>query len=455
MLYAILKSTANVAIRVFFRQIRVVNADRVPDSAPVIIAANHPSTFMDAMVIGAYIRQPLYFLAKGSLFGSRFLQFVFRSLHMIPIHRRQDDPTRMNENDRAFQQCYDYLSQGKALLIFPEGVSRAERRLHKMKTGTARIALGAEESNGYRLGLRIIPVGLNYSEVGIFRSEVYISFADPVDVSPYFATYRKDSSGAVRSLTDHIGECLDDHTINIENDRLAEFIGNIETIYKGLLTDETGNTPDEEITDHQMSKGIVDAVKYYNQEDPQRLENLHHKVRAYMDHLQRLHLRDDVLQDGSRHHSLLTTSIKTTTYLLLGLPIYLYGVVNNYPAYKLIDWLTHKTADAIEYQGPTKLVLGIAVFPLFYALQCWGVYAYCGTWWLMLLYLITLPIGGFFALHYWSRLVSTRELLSFFSIFYQRTHHVANLVQQRQDIVSSLEEARSDYQQRTEGERRV
>lgn len=445
MLYSVLKSIIRIAIKIFFKKIHVQYEAPIPDSTPLIIAANHPSTFMDAMVISAYVKQPLYFLSKGSLFTGRFLQFIFNSLHMVPIYRKQDDISRMDRNEEIFRRCFQFLSERKALLIFPEGVSIGDRRLYKIKTGTARIALGAEASHGYKLGVTIVPVGLNYTDVGIFRSELYIRFANPIGLSHYHQMHREDSKGAVNALTDQVKERLETHTINIESKDLEILVESIETLYKSRLSEETGLSLDEKPDDFELSKGILDAVSYFSHQDPQRLASVSNRINTYIGHLDRIRLKDDLFQERSPNRSLPRDAFGTAIFVLYGIPIYLYGVANNYPAYKLIDALTGRFSSAIEYQGPVKLVLGLLLYPLIYALQCWVVASFATHWWIPALYVLTLPTSGFFALHFWDRINQVQSFLSLISTFYGRSPFIAGLMQQRLDIMEALEEAHKEY----------
>jgi glycerol-3-phosphate O-acyltransferase / dihydroxyacetone phosphate acyltransferase len=445
MLYSALVSIIRIAVKVFFRKIHVRYEASIPDDTPLIIAANHPSTFMDAMVIGAYIKRPLYFLAKGSLFTNRLLTVIFDSLHMVPIYRKQDDPSRMDRNEQVFERCYEFLSEKKALLIFPEGISKGDRRLSRIKTGTARIALGAEASHGYRLGVTIVPAGLNYTDVGIFRSELYIRFAAPIDLSPYCQMHYEDDQKAVNALTDHVRERLETHTINIESEELEALVENIEILYKSRLSEETGPSSDGSPDDFSLSKGILDAVNHFSRRDPQRVANVRRRIDTYIDHLKRIRLRDDLFQEGPPDRSLPRDVLRTAIFTLWGLPIYLYGVINNYLIYKLIDTLTGKISDAAEYHGPVKLVLGLVLYPIFYGLQCWAVTSLTTLWWIPILYAATLPTSGFFALHFWDRIHRIQSFLSLLSIFYRQSPFMARLMQQRLDIMDALEKAHKDY----------
>ena len=66
------------------------------------------------------------------------------------------------------------------MAIFPEGTVNDALRLKPLKTGAARIALGAREK-GAR-GLRIVPVGLVYEDKTRPRSRVLVRAGEPIDL---------------------------------------------------------------------------------------------------------------------------------------------------------------------------------------------------------------------------------------------------------------------------------
>ena len=145
---------------------------------------------MDPIVLAVHIKQQLYFLARGESFKSNIISKFFRFLHMIPIYKPEISPDEVHKNKMIFQKCFNHLKGGKSILIFPEGVSKTERNLRKIKTGTARIALGAESQNNFSLNTKIVPVGINYSNPHFFRSDVFIYFGKPIALKNY-AKYRK------------------------------------------------------------------------------------------------------------------------------------------------------------------------------------------------------------------------------------------------------------------------
>ena len=87
--------------------------------------------------------------------------------------------------------AYKILENEGAFLIFPEGISVAERRLNKIKTGAARIGFGALESIDWSQEVIIMPVGLSYSDVIKFKSDVVIKYGNPICLNDYKNDYKK------------------------------------------------------------------------------------------------------------------------------------------------------------------------------------------------------------------------------------------------------------------------
>ena len=153
MLYSFIRTIVRIIVWVYFRKINVHNAELIPKDVPLIITPNHPSSFMDIMVVVSFIKQKLHFIMRGESFNTAFKRWLFDYLHLIPIYRKDKTPELMFKNKEVFEKCYQLLAKKGALILFPEGLSKTERRLREIKTGAARIALGAEAANNFELGV--------------------------------------------------------------------------------------------------------------------------------------------------------------------------------------------------------------------------------------------------------------------------------------------------------------
>jgi 1-acyl-sn-glycerol-3-phosphate acyltransferase len=444
MLYAILKLIYKTGLWVFFRRFEVRNRHLMPDEGPLLVVSNHPNTFMDPIVTASLLRQPVYFIAKSTVFGSSIQNWMLRQMHLIPIHRREDNPDQPVSNEEAFAASFKALQQQQTLLIFPEGNSFNQRRLRKIKTGTARIALGAEADANYGLGMKILPVGLNYSAPTRFRSDVFVNVGEPITVADYAGAYSQDGQATVLALTEEIRQRLERLIIHTPTDEEDELARQVEAIYKERLTATAPAQATAHEQDFLLSKAIVRSISHFSQTQPVRVVSLKQKLSSYMLQLKRLRLQDTLM--GKRRDTVLRQSILNLLYLVLGLPLYLYGLLHNYLPYIIPSKVARAVTKEEEWHAPIMLTVGIFTFPLFYLLEVWLVQDWLELslpW--VVPYFLSLPLSGFYTLHYWNTLQHTQEHWLLMRLFTKRQDLVESLRKQRHEIMAELEAARKEY----------
>lgn len=410
------------------------------------MVSNHPSTFMDPIIAASLLKQQVHFIAKGTLFNTGFKNWAMSNImNAIPVYRKQDNPEKSSQNDAIFERCFEFLTDKGTLIIFPEGTSINERRLRKIKTGTARIALGAEARNGFDLGVQILTVGINYSDASTFRSDVWVNVDEPIQVGDFKELYEKNEFEGVRALTEMIRKRLEQNLIITGDDEEDEFVQQIEAIYKNQLIADLDLDPKQHA--FSLTKGIVDAVNHFEEMDAPRVEALQKSTAAYMNQLQELKLEDGFLaQDKERKRNIFRDSLWMLITLILGFPAYLYGVINNYIPYILPSHIANLLTAHEEYVGPIKMVSGILTFSIFYVLQVYLFHHYFtpNEWW-VLAYGLSLPLSGFFAMGYWQHSGKFLKHWRLISLFYQKPAEIGSLLQQRAAIVEVLETAKEEY----------
>jgi 1-acyl-sn-glycerol-3-phosphate acyltransferase len=116
----------------FFRW-RVLNAGRVPEAGPVILAANHTS-YLDPPLVGAALPRMVVMLARRSLFRFPGFGRLLRLWHAVPV-----DPE--SGSAAALKTILSRLAAGNAVLIFPEGARSFDGRVQPARAGLGLVIL--------------------------------------------------------------------------------------------------------------------------------------------------------------------------------------------------------------------------------------------------------------------------------------------------------------------------
>ncbi|HEX8131095.1 MAG TPA: lysophospholipid acyltransferase family protein [Pyrinomonadaceae bacterium] len=231
----------SIALRLFFRRIEISGARFVPPDEPLIFVSNHPNGLIDPALIFCALPRRISFLAKATLFRIPVIKFLINAVESLPLYRRVDTDEDLSKNRLTFEQCHALLRQNRCIALFPEGVSHNATRLLPVKTGAARIALGAisvaapARDAGALDRLKIVPVGLYYTSKTSFRSEALIRFGVPVEAR----AVPLDAQGeppreAVRELSARIEAALLEVTLNVEDDEELEVVTKAQELFSSL-----------------------------------------------------------------------------------------------------------------------------------------------------------------------------------------------------------------------------
>lgn len=142
---------------------------------PLLLASNHPNSFLDAIILDILFDQPIWSLARGDVFKNKFISRVLTSLKMFPVYRVSEGVENLNINYETFESCKKLFHKKGLVLIFSEGKCINEWHLRPLKKGTARLAINSWEEN---IPLEVLPVGINYSSFRRFGKNVFINFGD-------------------------------------------------------------------------------------------------------------------------------------------------------------------------------------------------------------------------------------------------------------------------------------
>lgn len=177
LLYRLLKYPARVAIFIYCRNIRINFPQHFKDNGPLLIAMNHPNSFLDAIILTTLFKHPVYALARGDVFKKKWASFLLKQLNIFPVYRRTEGVENLSSNYLTFSNCKSVFRKKGIVLIFSEGRCINEWKLRPLGKGTARLAISSWEDG---IPVQILPVGINYQSFKSFGKNVVINFGIPI-----------------------------------------------------------------------------------------------------------------------------------------------------------------------------------------------------------------------------------------------------------------------------------
>lgn len=376
---------ARTLAAVFYRSVEVRGEEHVPASGPVLFVANHGNSLVDPLLLIAHIPRTLRFLAKSTLWQNPAVRPLLAMSGAVPVFRRQDGGD-MSQNEATFSRCFEELRAGGCIALFPEGISYHASELQPLKTGAARIALGAEAP-----GLRIVPVGLTFEDKGTFRSRALLVAGEPITPEP---------DDDARALTARIEEALRRVTLNFESFEVQRLVERASEVYAAdaRLLPGRADLAERFSLMRAFGEGYAEA----REKDPQRIEQVERLAHRYDGMLVASGLRDDHVTARYPWSHVLATMGDRVGLLLAALPVAAIGTVLNYLPYRLpgfVAWLARNHGDL---PATYKILTGMLALPVFWALEAWlaaSAFGFRGG----VAMLAIAPLSGWFALLFHER----------------------------------------------------
>jgi glycerol-3-phosphate O-acyltransferase / dihydroxyacetone phosphate acyltransferase len=361
--YNAVKLLVKISFRIFYEKVVVKNQAYLRRDNPSILVSNHPSTLTDPLQVAHKAKRMVHFLANAGLFKHPIGNWFFNTFYCIPVERPKDVSGRMIKNDESLEKAENFLCGGGLLYIAVEGYSQPERRLGKLKTGAARIALGAANKTNFQTDLTMQPVGLNYTNHRYFRSRLFTYVGEPIKVADYKKLYEQDVRSAVVQLTADMTEAMRALIIDTEDEAEDKLLRQLEEIL--------GNSHSLDLeASFFRNKQILEQVRLYRDNFPSKDAAFRQNVQQYFDGLEQHGLKDSAVAASKTSTSMMGQGL----LLLLGLPFFLYGWLNNFLANYLPLLITKKVNIFPGYDSTIKLMSGLMIYPLLYGLQIFLVY---------------------------------------------------------------------------------
>jgi 1-acyl-sn-glycerol-3-phosphate acyltransferase len=420
--------------RVFFRRIFYSNLKKVPLEKPLLFAGNHQNSFMDGVLIGSYLPQPIHFLMRADMFNNSVARFCLQQLNVSPVYRFEEGLENVHKNLETFKGIYNILKQNGNYVVFSEGICVQQKRLQKLRKGTARMAFGAAEE--YGLDVHIVPVGINYTYPAKFRKEVLINFHEPFSIRELMELYQISPAKALLAFNQKVEAGLQEQVIIVENpdnDWLVEQLlimgrnNYILPFFKWRFDSDNRRL---------LEKEIAEKINYIGRTSKPSLDSLTSKVKRYFELLVKNRFKDETIARKLDWGALRYLSV------ILGFPIFLVGYVSNLIPYLVPRLICNSLIKDLRFYSSVYIGIGTVLY-LIYFPSILLVAGIIGGWKWFLPGLLV-PLTGYLVLFYQEVVIERFQSFRFWIRRLKNPKSISELVSFRQEIINDLEQIKPD-----------
>jgi 1-acyl-sn-glycerol-3-phosphate acyltransferase len=425
--YGLVRGVIRLLLRLFYRRVEVVGAERIPARGPLIVAANHHNSIVDAMLILGTLPRRVTPLANAPLFRHPLLGPFLRLVGAVPVNRRAeagDDPRR---NEAMFAAAIGALRAGGAVLIFPEGRTQPRPTLLPLRTGAARLLLGAEA--GGRVGVTLLPVGLVFEHPGTFRAaSALVTVGPPVVTDDCVAAHAAEPEASARRLTERLGAAIGAQIVEAEDQHTLELVGALERAWREA---RGGPSRADAETSLAWRRAVMRAARALADRAPARVAEFRRRLEDYRLRLGEAGVSDAELGQPYTPSVVGRWLVVNAAGLLVALPLALWGMLCHALPYALTARAVPLIGATAEEEATDKIAAGIILYPVSWVAEGWLAWRLGGGGWLATFLLLLVP-SGLVALAWRERLArAARQARAFGRAVVDRRLHDALLAERR------------------------
>ncbi|MEQ8907600.1 MAG: 1-acyl-sn-glycerol-3-phosphate acyltransferase [Vicingaceae bacterium] len=266
MFYKFIQFLLQQFLHFHFDEIKSSNQQAVPKEGPLIIAASHPNSFLDAIILAAILKRPLHFLARSDVFAKKWSDFLLRKLNLIPIYRLKEGKDNLHKNEETFAACHQILKEGGALLIFAEGVSIGDKLIRPLKKGLGRIAYSYVEQYPNEKPPKIVACGINYEHINHFGSKILVGYSETIAWEDLRQNSSSFNAQSLNLLNKRILAAIKEHSIVVspEDEKLHQALVELDPCYE---------------QNSLIRKALIaEKIALLKKEDPQKYQALKQEI---------------------------------------------------------------------------------------------------------------------------------------------------------------------------------
>jgi glycerol-3-phosphate O-acyltransferase / dihydroxyacetone phosphate acyltransferase len=420
-----------IGTNVFYKRFQMDKPEVFEKGVATVVVLNHANAFIDPVACAINFNFRGFYMARGDAFKNKLVGSILYGIGILPIFRMSDGGRAgVLKNDVSYKAFSNHLNRNRLIQIFPEAICVWEKKMRSIKKGTARMVLSYLKDNN-KTTLKIQAVGLNYSCASKYGSDLFIKAGESIDAGDFLDAYLQDENKGMMALTKAIEQKLSPLMIQVDNE--GETVFNIlEVILKNELAS------DDLALHFQRSKQLGVWVN-------QLLTNdifwhpMEEKVLGYNKMLKAAYYRDHLFTDETQKKLTLLNITMKSFLLVLGLPLFLIGIVLNGWLYVgIAQFVKHKVKERI-FEASAKILLGTILFQLNWLLLLILVKLISGSW-LYALYAVL--IGVFSAWFSWHFQLYLKKSLGFIKLYFNKNGtNEKMLLETRQFILKLVNKA--------------
>jgi len=438
--YRIIRFLWRIALRTFFRRVETHGMDTIGDG-PVLIVSNHTNAFIDGVLLVATLRRRVTLTAKRTLRKDPMLAVLIRALDVVLLSRAGDNEANAAaHNLHALDTARRVLERDGVLCVFPEGISHSDPAVRPFRSGAARIALDYAAANP-GAPLRIVPMGLHYTNKGAFRSEAAVIVGAAVPL----ATWLSENAASASALTTLMETRVRAVTTNFADETERRLLTDAAAVVLAgrdaptrLGTKAPPRTAELVAVIHRLQRfsgRLADAV-------PAEYTGLAERIRLYHRKLARLGITPAEVNLPVHAWRAAFFVLREAEVLLIGMPMAFWGILNNLVPYHATRRLVQKMSKDEDHFATNAVFFGLPIFLLCALLQGLLVGVLASPLW-AIPYLASLPLCGAVALLYRDRSGSMYRRVRTFLMFLRHPEHQRRLTAEAASIIADLQRLES------------
>ncbi len=433
--YWLLSWYIKLCYRIYYRKFKLHDTRFLLRNQPVILAPNHQNALMDALTLVCGTWTQTVFLARADIFKGKFVKRLLHYFNIMPIYRIRDGYENLKRNDEVFEKTTRViLNRHNPLLLFPEGNHGDKRRLRNLVKGLFRVAFQAQQEFGDKPGVKIVPMGINYSHYENFRTTLLVNFGPPIEVSEFYNKYTENPAIGINALKDHYAAQVSKLMIDIQSEEFYDTYMALRTIFNSDMRKVAGIREKSLVAKFTADKKMIAILDRELQANPSSIASLHNLVSEYQALLQKKNLRDWVVR--REKYSFANTAVSVIAKILL-LPLAAAGFLNNILPY-WFAWRKGSKVKDPQFRSSFKFVIGVIVFPLWYIILACLFMVVPVAGWIKALYVLSSPVTGLIAFHYYIGMIKLRSKIKYSLGVAQKEAGVMRLKSLRKDIVERM-----------------